>query len=142
MYIRWTPTHTDISISFKDSPYSVNENDGSVQVCVLLSVSSTETVTLELGSSAGTATAGRSNLRHFVQFALFYPVILVTVVLSGYHGYHCFIRLSWLTTQEATTMPVPYRQLSPFHLDQRSSASTWKSSTMMSTNRARRSPSP
>ena len=90
IYIRWTLTHTDISISFKDSPYSVNENDGSVEVCVLLSVSSTQTVTLELESSEGTATAGQSNL-----ITSFFPI---SIVLSGYHGYRDCINVVVLSS--------------------------------------------
>ena len=51
-----------LTVSFKDPEYTVDEDGGSLRVCVLLSVSSSETVTVEISSADGSATAGENYL--------------------------------------------------------------------------------
>ena len=69
MMVRWASTKllshllsykfpTGISVGFKESMYTVNENDGTERVCVFLNIPSSEAVTVELTSSDRSALAG------------------------------------------------------------------------------------
>ena len=49
-------------MSFKEPEYTVNEDGVSVNVCVLLSIPSSETVTVELSSQDESAVAGDSHV--------------------------------------------------------------------------------
>ena len=49
---------TGLITSFEQPMYMVNEDGGSIEVCVLLSTASSETVTIELSASDGSALAG------------------------------------------------------------------------------------
>ena len=49
---------TDYAVSFKDPAYTVNEDGGSVKVCVVLSAPSSQPVTVEISGVDGSATAG------------------------------------------------------------------------------------
>ena len=52
------PLYTGLSVFFQSSMYLVNETEGTRKICVVLSTTSSEIVTVQLESSDGTATAG------------------------------------------------------------------------------------
>ena len=60
--------YTGLSVFFQSSMYLVNETEGTRKVCVVLSMTSSETVTVQLESSDGTATAGQHYPCTFVEF--------------------------------------------------------------------------
>ena len=79
--VRETPP-ADLSYSFKEPSYLVNENEGRVRVCVVLSTSSTLAVTAELSHSGGSATACQSNI------CVAYLVVMVTALVCIVCKYH------------------------------------------------------
>ena len=50
--------HTGLTVSFKEPSYTVDEDGGSINVCVLLSKTSSATVTVTLDDVAGSASGG------------------------------------------------------------------------------------
>ena len=60
-FVAFTASNTafaGLSVFFQSSMYSVNENEGTVEVCIVLSTTSSEEVIVELDGADESASAG------------------------------------------------------------------------------------